>query len=136
MRARRPYCAAMVTLQRPHCALFRTQSDAVCFEHAQSARRRSVFYAIPQRLLTMSLRCCGDACDRTACTSAFCIFLGRLGIALRTPLWCDRGFRMKTNIADYHIIFSLLPILLYRSLKLIRKPFLPIMFFNLYSKSP
>ena len=55
----------MVTLRRPHCALIRTPSDVVCFEHVQIARRRSAFYAIPQRLLAMPLRCCGDACDRT-----------------------------------------------------------------------
>ena len=63
------------------------------FVHAQSARRRSAFYATPMRLVAMSLRCCGDACDRTACTSAFCIFLGRRGIAVRTRPWCDRGFK-------------------------------------------
>ena len=52
---------AMVTFRAPHCALMRTKSDGVCFEHAQSARRRSAHYAIPQRLLAMPLRCCGDA---------------------------------------------------------------------------
>ena len=85
---RRPYCAAMVTLWRPHSTLIRMMSDGVCFEHAQSACCRSEFYEIP--------RCCGDAWDRTACTSAFCIFLGRRGIALRMLLWFDRGFTIPT----------------------------------------
>ena len=94
---RRPYCAAMVTLRRIHCALIRTPSDGVCFEHPQSARRLSAFYAIPQRLLSIPLGCCGDAYDRTARTLAFCIFLGRRGIAVRRLLWCDRGFRREDN---------------------------------------
>ena len=74
MRCRRPYCVAMVTLWRPHCSLIRAQSDRVCFEQAQIAGRRSEFYGIPQTLLAMQLRCWGNACDRTAVTSAFCIF--------------------------------------------------------------
>ena len=67
---RRPYCAAMVTLRRPHRALIRTPSDGVCFKHAQSAGRRSAFNVIPC-LLAMALLCCGDACDRTVRTSVF-----------------------------------------------------------------
>ena len=94
LRCRR-YCAAIVTLRRAHCALIRTPSDSICFEHAQNACRRSAFYAIPQYLLAMPLHCCGDACDRTACTSAFCIFLGCCGIALRTQLWCDSSLSKK-----------------------------------------
>ena len=89
LRCRRHYCAAMATPMRSYLNAERTPSDVVCFEHAQSARRRSAFYAIPLRLLEMPLRCCGDACDYTARTSAFCIFLGRRGIAMRTPLWCE-----------------------------------------------
>ena len=69
-------------------------SDGVCFEYAQSARRRSAFYAIPPRPMAMPLRCCGDACVLTARTSAFCIFLGRRGITVRTPPLCDRGFNI------------------------------------------
>ena len=53
---RRPYCAAMMTLRGPHCALIITLKDGVCFEHAQSARRPSAFYAIPQRLLATPLQ--------------------------------------------------------------------------------
>ena len=89
LHCRRPYCAAMVTLWRPHCALIRTPSDGVCFEHAQNAHCRLAFYAIPQHLLAVPLHCCGDACDRTVCTSAFCIFLD----AMRMLLWCYRGSR-------------------------------------------
>ena len=80
---------------RPHCALFECcgkASHGVCFEHAQSSGRRSAFYVIPQRLLAIPLRCCGDACDRTAGISAFYIFLGRREVAVRTLLWCERGF--------------------------------------------
>ena len=46
-----------------------------------------------ERLLAMPLHCCRDACHPTARTSTFCIFLRRRGIAVRTLLWCDRGFR-------------------------------------------
>ena len=77
LRCRRPYCAAMVTLRCPLCALLgfeQTPSDGVCFEYAQSAHRRTAFYAIPPRPMAMPLRCCGDACVRTAHTLAFCIF--------------------------------------------------------------
>ena len=35
LRCRRHYFVAMVTLRRPKCALIRTPSDGVCFEHAQ-----------------------------------------------------------------------------------------------------
>ena len=95
LRCRRPFCAAMVTLRRPHCALIRTPCDGVCFEHAQSACRHSAFYAIPQRLLGMPLRCCGDACDRTVSTSAFCMFLGRRENA--ALVW--QGFKsLQTNV--------------------------------------
>ena len=96
---RGPYCAAMVTLRCPFCVLLgrranaeRTPSDGVCFEYAQSAHRRSAFYAIPPRPMAMPLRCCGDACVRTARTSALCILLGGRGITVRMPPWCDRGF--------------------------------------------
>ena len=51
------------TSRRP-CVFFRTPS---CFVHAQSARRRSAFYAIPPRSLAMPL------CS-TALRSAFCAF--------------------------------------------------------------
>ena len=88
LRWRRSYCAAMATLRRPHCTLIRTANHGVCFEHTQSARRRSAYYVVPQRLLAMPLRCCRDACNRTARTSAFCIFLR--GISVGTLLWCDK----------------------------------------------
>lgn len=78
-RCRTP--AATATSRRSHYALIRTPSDGVCFGHAQSARRRSAFYAIPPHSLAMPLRCRGDACDSTARRSAFCIFLGRRGNA-------------------------------------------------------
>ena len=89
LRCRRPYCAAIATTRRPHCALPELPSHGICFEDAQSARRRSEFYAIPQRPQAMPLRCLGDACDRTVCISAICIFLGRRGTAVITLLWCD-----------------------------------------------
>ena len=91
LRCRRPYCSAMVTLLRPHCALIRTPNDGVCFEHAQKKRCCYAFYAIPHHLLAVPLRCCGYACDCTGHTSAFRIFLGRHGIAMTTLLWGDRG---------------------------------------------
>ena len=37
MHCRRLYRASMATLRRPHCALIRTPSHGVRFEHAQSA---------------------------------------------------------------------------------------------------
>ena len=90
LRCRRPYCAAMVTLRRPLCALLGHRANA---KRRCSAHRRLAFYVIPPRPMAMALRCCGDACVLTARTSAFCIFLERRGITARTPPWCDRGFR-------------------------------------------
>ena len=84
---RRPYCVAMVTIRRPHCSLIRPPSHCVCFELAQNAHQRPVFYAIPQRLLAMPLCCCGDVA-----IVLHTLFLGRCGIAVRTLLWYDRGF--------------------------------------------
>ena len=91
----RPYCAAIATKRRPHCALLERRYHSVCFEDGQSACRRSAFYAIPQRPLAMPLCWCGDACDRPARTSSICIFLERRRIAVRTLLWCDRAFRAQ-----------------------------------------
>ena len=68
----------------------KTPSDGVCFEYAKSAHRRSAFYATPVCPMAMPLRCCSDACVRTARTSAFCNFLGhREDAAL---VW--QGFKM------------------------------------------
>ena len=95
---RRPYCRAIETLQLPHCTLIRMQSNGICFEHAQSAHHHSEFYVMPKRLLAMPLHCCSDVCYRTTCTSAFCIFLGRCGIAMRMLLWCDRGLHSEGSV--------------------------------------
>ena len=65
----RPYCAAMVTLRRPLCALLGTPSNDVCFEYAKSAHRCSAFYWTPLCPLGMPLCSCGDACVHTARTS-------------------------------------------------------------------
>ena len=67
LHRRRPYCAAMVTLRWPHCALIRTQSDSVCFEYSQSVCRCLAFYVI------------GDATVFTAVMLAI-ILLTHLGI--------------------------------------------------------
>ena len=88
---RKPCGAAMATIGRPYCTLLEGRCHDVCFEHAQSARCGSAFYAIPQQPMVMPLGCCRDACNRTACTSAICIFLGRCEIAMRKLLWCNRG---------------------------------------------
>ena len=88
---RRPYCAAMATIRRPHCTLLERHCHGVCFEHAQIMHRQSAFYVIPQHPLAMPLTCCRDACDGTALTSEICIFLGHYGMAVRMLLWCDRG---------------------------------------------
>jgi len=45
-----------------------TPSRGVCFDHAQSKRRRMAFFAIAQRLHSVAGVC-------TARTSAFCNFL-------------------------------------------------------------
>ena len=83
---RRLYCEAMANLQQPYSALI----SGICFEHAQSPHRRSAFY-----------------CDLTASTGhatvemlAFCIFLGRHGIAVRKLLWHDRGLKDTTQSAS------------------------------------
>ena len=91
LHCRRPYCAAMKTFKRPHWALFRTPSDSVCFQHAQSACHHSSFYGVP-------LHWSGGACNCTARTWAFCIFIGRRGITLRTLIWFDRGFTLTNSI--------------------------------------
>ena len=103
LRCRRPYCVSMRTLRWHHCTLIRTQSQGICFEHAQRAHHRSAFYAIPQHLLGKPLHCCGDACYCTAGTSVFCIFLGGHGITVRKLLWCDRVL-----VSIYHITLQLL----------------------------
>ena len=46
LRCRRPYCVAMATIRRIICALSKRRCHGVCFEHGQSARRQSAFYAI------------------------------------------------------------------------------------------
>ena len=35
LHCRRPQCAAMATLRRPHCTLIRMPSNSICFEHAK-----------------------------------------------------------------------------------------------------
>ena len=90
LRCRRPYCAAMVTLRCPLCALLGRR--ATVFVLSMLKVRTVAIYAIPPRPMAMPLRCYGDACVRTARTSAFFIFLGRCGITVRTLPWCDRGF--------------------------------------------
>ena len=57
-RCRRPYCAATATSRRSHCVFTWRRSHGVCFEHVQSKRRRSPFYAIPRRSVT-SVACVG-----------------------------------------------------------------------------
>ena len=57
-RCRRPYYAATATSRRSHqCAFTGQHSHGVCFEHVQSARRRSAFYATSSRSLAMPRRC-------------------------------------------------------------------------------
>jgi len=63
-----------------------TPSRGVCFEHAQNKRRHMAFSAIAQRLHSVAGVC-------TARTSVFCNYFKRCMNAVRTPLWCDRGFK-------------------------------------------
>jgi hypothetical protein len=72
LRWRRCYWVATVSLLRSQCALIKTPS---VHEHAQNARRRSAFFAMPTR-------CCGNVCDLTALTSAFWFFVERRETAL------------------------------------------------------
>ena len=100
------YCVEgnlIVRLWRPYSDPTVLLLSGVCFGHAQSVHRRSVFYAIPQRPLALPLCCYRDACECTAHTSAFCIFLGRLGIEVRMLLWCDRGFNKRPEVL-WHFI--------------------------------
>ena len=80
LHCRRLYCTAMVTLWRSHCALIRTLRDSACFEHAQSARCRLAFDAIPKHLLVMQLCCCSDACDCTVAPWRSVFFLDAMGL--------------------------------------------------------
>ena len=77
MHCRRPYCPAMVTLQGPHCALIRTPSDSVCFEHAQCVPLFSV--------LCDPTASTGDATGSLRqCLRSYCVHLGVLHFS-RTP---------------------------------------------------
>jgi hypothetical protein len=49
VRCRRCYWVVTASFLRSHCALIRTPSDGLCFEHAQHACRWSAFYAMPLR---------------------------------------------------------------------------------------
>lgn len=80
LHRRRPYCAAMVTLWRSHCALIKHK-----WRHLFCAYSKCLTsFAIPRHLLVMPLRHCGTACDSIIHTSAFCIFLGCHWIAVRS----------------------------------------------------
>ena len=88
LRCRRPYCAVMATLQRPHCTLIRTPSDG----------NRSAL------VLSMLVKKCAPSLRR--CLRSYCTHLGvlhfsrtlweRCGNAVRTSLWCDSGFITKS----------------------------------------
>ena len=82
-------------------------SNGLCFEYAESAPRRSAFYAILQRILAIPLRCLGDSSDRTARTSAFYIFLGRCGIAIRALLcWLCMCYDNGSVVVDSLMIVT------------------------------
>ena len=81
---------AMVTVRCPHCTLIRTSNGGVCFEHAQSARRRSAFYSILQRLLAVMLVIKLHATQRFA-------FLAHLSRRLIGELLVYRGIRCPST---------------------------------------
>ena len=94
LRWRRPYCAAMVTLRRPLCALLGRRANAEwrCLFWVCSKCAPWLGVLCDTTVSNGPLRSCGDARVCTARTSAFCNFLGHRGITVRTPPWCDRGF--------------------------------------------
>ena len=77
----------------PTALLLESPSHGVSFEHAQSVCHCLTFYAIPQHLLTMLLRCCRDACARTFASRRSAFFLDAVGMLL----WCDRGLNSWTK---------------------------------------
>ena len=66
---------------------------------------------------SMPLRCCGDACDCTVRTSAFCnlfFFLGGGGGAVRTLLWYDRDLsEYGQEIPQYRTLQTSDPVLMF-----------------------
>ena len=86
LRRRRPYCVAMTTPLRSFRKPYQHWTTAFVF----SMPKVCTVGQHSMRPLGMQLRCCGDACVRTASTSAICIYLGCWGIAVRTLL-CVTG---------------------------------------------
>ena len=97
MRARGGLTAWQETLLRgygdptaTHCALLERRCHGDCFEHGQSARRRSAFYAI-----AVHLRCHCVAAEMHVIVLRGNLrdlhFLGRHGISVITLLLCDGG---------------------------------------------
>jgi hypothetical protein len=75
LRWRRCYWVATASLLRSYSALFRTRFEwrRLFWECSKCAPSVGVLCDAT----AMLLRCCGDACDPTALTSAFWIFFGR-----------------------------------------------------------
>ena len=121
----------MVTIRPPHCALIRTQSDGVCFEHgAQNKHHRLTFNATH----SVYWRChCVVAVMlaivlRAPRHSAF--LLGRCGITVRMLHWCDRGLtlleKLKLCCTSNEISFLIKSSCTYSVIKLLLLPFFSI----------
>ena len=95
LRCRRPYCAAMVTLRRPLCALLGRRANA---------EWQCLFWVCSKCAASLGVLCDpsvsnGDATVllrwrlRSYCAHLGVLqFLGHYGITVRTPPWCDKGF--------------------------------------------
>jgi len=70
-----------------------TPRRGVCFEHVQNKRRRVTFYAIAQRLHSVSTA----LLTTTQLEPRRSAFFGRCENAVRTPLWCDIIHLFKNN---------------------------------------
>ena len=93
-RCRGPYCAAMVTLRRPLCALLGRRANA---------EWRCLFWVCSKCAPSLGVLCDPTVSNDYAtallrwCLRSYCAhfgvlqFLGHHGITVRTPPWCDRG---------------------------------------------
>ena len=70
-----------------------TTSHGAYFVNALSARHGIASYETSRGAVEMPWRSLSTLGDPTVRTSAFWVFLAGHAVAVRTPPWCDRGFR-------------------------------------------
>ena len=84
-RCRRTHCGATTTLRCSYCA------HAIMPSHDAHLHKARAMAWRPTSPHGVQWRCHGDAVgDSSARIMAFCHFLGRRTVSVRTQLWCDR----------------------------------------------